>query len=289
MMNLPLKPPFAPLALLLTALALGACSSAPKKPAETSAARTAAWAQLELANREAERGNYGAAREFLAEGRRLAVSADDPPLLVRAALAWGNILSFQGDAAGAAAAWDEALAEAERAGERELAALCRVYMARSRLQSGASPPGEVRAAVGKELPLLKDRLSAALAWTVAGLAEKEDRRWNEAEAAVKKALDIHLQDDYLENAAYDWFLIASIRSVAGNYPAAREALGEAVLLDRRTENSYGLASDWRALGDLHRKAGESAEAAAAWARSAGIFRSIGMEAEAAAVEARLTP
>ena len=46
----------------------------------------------------------------------------------------------------------------------------------------------------------------------------------EAEAAVKKALDIHQKESYLGEAAYDWYLIASVRSTAGNYDAALEAL-----------------------------------------------------------------
>jgi tetratricopeptide (TPR) repeat protein len=281
----------------MTALAglgtLEACSSAPKRPAEIFALRSAAETQLELANREADRGNQGAALELLAEGRRLAVSADDPPLLIRTALARGNILFAQGQAAEAARAWESALAEADRAGERGLAALCRVYRARSRLLAAAGTPGAgeeaaaVRASVAGELALLKDDRSAtALAWTVMGLAEKEGRRWAEAEAAVKKALEIHEKDNYLEQAAYDWFLIASIRSAAGSYAAAREALGRALALDRRAENSFGLAADWRALGDVHRKAGEPAEAAAAYRRAGEIFRSIGLEREAAAAEGR---
>jgi tetratricopeptide (TPR) repeat protein len=246
-----------------------------------------AQTQLELANQEADRGNFEAALDLLAEGRRLAVSADDPPLLIRSALARGNILFAQGRQPEAADAWDSALAEAERAGERELTALCRVYMARARLLSTPEAAAEVRTGVSGELAFIKeDQLSIALAWTVIGMAEKESRRWNEAEAAIRRALEIHQKGSCLEQAAYDWFLIASVRSVAGNYDAARQALEEALRFDRRAENSFGLASDWRALGDVNRKAGRSGEAEAAYRRSAEIFRSMGLEQEAAAVEER---
>jgi tetratricopeptide (TPR) repeat protein len=249
--------------------------------------------QLELSNREADKGQYETALELLAEGRRLALAADDPPLLIRAALARGNILFAQGHTALAAGEWDAALAEAEGAGEGELAALSRIVQARGRLLSvsgsaGAGTEAEaVRALVNRELGRIKDdKLATALGWTVIGLAEKENRRWTEAEGAFRRALEIHRRDNYLEQAAYDWFLIASVRSGAGNYAAAQEALKEALAFDRRAENSYGLAADWRAIGEVYRKAGDPLRAAAAWRRAGEIFRSIGLEQEAAAVEGR---
>jgi tetratricopeptide (TPR) repeat protein len=111
---------------------------------------------------------------------------------------------------------------------------------------------------------------------VIGLAEKENRRFTEAEDAVKRALAIHEKDNYLEYAAYDWYLIASIRSVAGRYGEAAAALEEALALDRRAENSWGLAMDWRALGEVYRKQGRTAEAEAAGARSGEILQAAGI-------------
>jgi tetratricopeptide (TPR) repeat protein len=279
--------------IFLLMIIFGACSSAPKRPAEITAKRTTAGSQLELANQEADRGNFAVSLTLLEEARRIAVSADDPPLLIRCSLARGNILFAQGLGAEAAEAWNAALAEADRSADRELAALCRVYMNRAKLLSSSGGGGAggsaeaIRAEVAKDLALItRDKLAAALAWTVIGLAEKENRRWKEAEAAVKKALDIHQKESYLEEAAYDWYLIASIRSTAGNYDAALEALGEALSLDRRAENSFGLAADWRALGDVYRKMNRPADAEAAYRRSAAIFRAIGLEQKAAELEDR---
>jgi tetratricopeptide (TPR) repeat protein len=113
-----------------------------------------------------------------------------------------------------------------------------------------------------------------LGWTVIGLAEKEGRRWAAAETAVKKALDIHVKGNHLEQAAYDWYLIASIRSVAGDYQAALDALTEALGYDRRAENTHGLGMDWKAMGDVYTKMGNTAEASAAYSRSTEILRSM---------------
>jgi tetratricopeptide (TPR) repeat protein len=282
-------PPEIVLFFFLVFWALGSCSSAPDRPAELFTVRNETETQLNLANREAERGNYEGALALLEEAQRLAASTDRPSLLIRVRLSQGNVLFSLGRIEEARALWNAALAEAERAGEGELAAASRIYMARGALilnEDGAAPE-KVIAAVTEDLARLKsDKLNSALGWTVIGLAEKERRRWTEAEKALEKALVIHEQERYLELAAYDWYLIASVRSVSGRYDPALEALSQALALDRRAENSYGLGMDWLAMGDVYKKAARRDEALAAYRRSAEIFRAIDLEKEAAEAERR---
>jgi tetratricopeptide (TPR) repeat protein len=266
--------------ILLALLFASACSSAPKGPVETRVLRNAGSAQLEIANREADRGNYEGALELLAEARRLAFSADDSDLIVRTYLSMGNAYSFLGKEDDAAVCWERASAEVALTGDGELAALCEIYRQRHRL-SGGAPAAEIRDRAQAALAKIKTNpLNAALAWTVIGLAEKELRRFDEAEAALKKALALH--EAHLEQAAYDWYLIASVRSVAGNYDAALAALNEALDHDRRAENGYGLGKDWLARAAILAKAGRPAEAEAARQRAAEIFTAAGFDAEAAA-------
>jgi tetratricopeptide (TPR) repeat protein len=242
---------------------------------------------LDLANNEVDQGNFEKALQILDEVKRLAISVDDPGLIVRELLARGNVLYYQGDEAEAALLWEDARIEAEHTGEIELAAMARIYLERGRLLSGADAE-EVRLAVSRELSVIrKDKLFIALGWTVIGLAEKENGRFVEAEAALKKSLDIHQNGNYLEAAGGDWFLIASVHSTAGSYDAAIEALAFAIAFDRRSENSYGLGMDWRATGDVYKKAGDLASARNAYQRSLAIFKAIGLEQEAAASESRL--
>jgi tetratricopeptide (TPR) repeat protein len=268
------------LAAVILGMVLASCSSAPKNPAEIRAQRNGAEKQLELANRQAERGDFEGALALLELARQLAVAADDPSLRVRTGLSRGNVLFYQGKRDEAAAAWEAAEAEAE--GDPALAAAARIYAARGRLLiasaegRGAEAAAPVKNEVDRAMDRLKkDDLSTALGWTVIGLAEKEGRRFTEAEAAVRKALALHQKGNYLEQAAYDWYLIASIRSLAGRYPAAEAALQEALALDRRAENSWGLAMDWRALAEVCRKAGKDSQAEAAAARSQEILRALG--------------
>ncbi|MHB9291997.1 hypothetical protein Holit_01085 [Hollandina sp. SP2] len=267
----------------------GACSSAPKRPAGVFTIKNQVATQLELVHKETDRGNYEQALTLLEEARRLSISADDPELLIREGLSRGNILYALGRTEEADAVWNRALAEAELAGEAELAAMVRIYKARSILLADGTAAETIKAQVRTQLAVIgSDKLALALGWTVIGLAEKEQRRWSEAEGSLQKALAIHEKDNYLEQAAYDWFLIASVRSIAGQYAGALDALGKAIGFDRRAENSYGLGMDWRAQGDVYKKMGKPDEAGEAYRRSAAIFRSIFLEQEALQVEGRLT-
>jgi tetratricopeptide (TPR) repeat protein len=280
--------------LLLSCLLIS-CSTPPKNPSDIYDLRDQAENHLDLANREADRGNYETALILLNEGMRLAVISDDPGLRIRTGLSRGNVLFALDRAEEASADWERSLNESEQRGSGELIAVSRIHIARGRLLSamgaedGAGALAQsVRDEVNREMDGIKsDRAYTAFAWVVIGLSERELGRYREAEAAVHRSLELHERERYLEQAAYDWFLIGSIRSLSGNYEAARQALESAMVLDRRVENSYGLATDWRAMGDTYKKSGNVEESRAAYLRSAEIFRSLGNDDAALAVIDRI--
>jgi len=273
------------------------CSSAPSRPSDIFTDRDMALKQLNLATYTANRGRFQDALLILEEARRLAVSADDPALRIKTSLSRGNFLFSLGRQTHAFFQWEIAAREAEASGEAVLAALARIYTIRARLimlESNESLPGvsstveELRAAIDKEMTAVRsDNIATAAAYITLGLAEKQSGRWAEAESAMRRALDIHERNRFLEDAAYDWFLIASIRSVAGNYDGALDALRTAIAFDRRTENGYGLASSWQAIADVNLKAGRPNESRAALRRAAEIYRAIGLMETASELESRL--
>ena len=276
--------------LFAVSLLLLDCSTAPKKTGETYDLRRRAESQLELGNRQANNGSLDNALIFLGEAWRLAVMTDDSGLRARVGLSRGNVLLSLGRGEDAAEGWNEALAEASKMGNAELAAVCRIHISRGRLlsPSGGSQAQSVRDEVNRDLALIKsDRLYAAFAWTVIGLAERELGRYAQAEAALRRSLGIHEKERNLDLAAYDWFLIASFRSLSGDYGRARQALEAAIAFDRRAENSWGLANDWRAMGDVQAKAGDREAARAAYARAAEIFRALGLDETAAETLSRI--
>ena len=273
--------------LFLFAVVFSGCSSAPQPTGEIYTDRNNAANQINLANKASSRGLYDDALVYMNEARRLALSTDDPHLRVRTSIGLGDVFFSLGRYDEAFGEWDNASSEGDSSGEAALAALARIYSIRSRLvllgdgTGDANTVEEYRAQLNRDMAVVRnDDISTAVAYIALGLAEKALGRWAEAESAVRRALDIHERNYRLEDAAYGWFLIASIRSVAGNYDGALEALRSAISLDRRSENGYGLASSWHAMGDVNQKAGRTQDAEAAWRRAAEIYRAIGLPDQA---------
>jgi tetratricopeptide (TPR) repeat protein len=260
------------------------CSSAPKKPAEIVAERNIAANQLNLANSLAARGRYKDALSIVDEARRMARATDDPSLRIKTTMSRGSILFSMGLKEEAFLEWENAQREGDDSGAPVLAALVRIYVIRARLVLLANETGtdsaaeELKSQLSREMAVVRsDQLSTAAGYVTLGMAEKQLRRWAEAENAVKQALAIHEKSLSLEDAAYDWFVIASIRSVAGNHDAALEALRMAISFDRRAENGFGLASSWKAMGDVYQKAGRAGDSESAYRRAAEILEALGID------------
>jgi tetratricopeptide (TPR) repeat protein len=245
-----------------------------------------------LANLTANRGRYEEALVILGGARNLALSTDDPPLRLKTSMSRGNFLFALGRHEEAFAEWESAAVEGDASGEPVLAALTRIYSIRAKIvlldtETGTANAQELKEQLNREMTAVKsDDNATAVGNITLGLAEKQMGRWADAESAVKKALSYHEGGLFLEEAAYDWFLIASIRSMAGNYNTSLEALESAISFDRRAENGFGLASSWQAKGDVLKKAGRDGEAQAAWQRAAEIYRAIGLDTLAENVEGK---
>jgi len=266
------------------------CSSAPKKATEIFTDRNTAIKQLELANYTANRGRYEDALVILEGARKLAVGTDDPPLRLSTSISRANYLFALGRNTEAFTEWKSAADEGDASGEPVLAAMARIHSIRAQIVLLDTEPGtanvqDLSEQLSREMAVVKSNANATAVGNVTmGFAEKQMGHWAEAESAVKKALSYHEDGLFLEEAAYDWFLIASIRSMAGNYNASLEALNMAIRFDRRAENGFGLASSWQAMGDVLSKAGRGGESNAAWRRAAEIYRAIGLNALAEKLE-----
>ena len=280
---------------------LSGCSSAPRRPEEIFVTRNTAASQLDLANYSAAQGRFEDALVILEDAWRLVLATDYPPLRINTTISRAGILFSLGRADEAFEAWERARAEAEASGLPLLAARARIHAIRARLvtlsaeyeagvyleggQQADARAEELRAQVLGEIAVVRsDPVSAASGYITLSIAEKQLRRWAEAENSARRALRIYERNRLLEDAAYAWFIIASIRSVSGNHDAALEALRTAIAFDRRAENAFGLASSWHAMGDVYRNAGRGEESRAAHRRAADIYRAIGLNSHAEELE-----
>ncbi|MDR1839066.1 MAG: tetratricopeptide repeat protein [Treponema sp.] len=263
------------------------CSSPPKKTGDIYFVRTNAETLLESANKEAGRGFFENALLIVNESKRNAILADDPSLIIRCSLSRGNFLFSLGRMNEAFAEWEQAVAEAQKLGG-ELLPVSRIFYARGALVSGRASAQSVLNDVVRDAENIKsDQLYIAFSWQVRGLALRALGSYREAEDAVARSLEIHEKNMYLENASYDWYTIASIRSLSGNTSGSLEALEKSIAIDRRIENTWGLAASWRAMGDVYRKAGREQEALEAYNRALAIYTAIGNEYEAEEIRKRM--
>ena len=275
-------------ACLIITLVSASCSTAPKNPGNVYILRSNAESMLEAANNDAGRGNFENAFLLLDECKRKAILVDDPSLIIRICLSRGNVLLALGRTDEAFAEWEYAISEAQRFGNAELLSVSKIFRARGNLNSGRAGAQAVLDEVNRESANIKnDRLYLAFSWQVKGLALRVLGSYREAENSIRRSLEIHERDRYLENASYDWYLIASIRSLAGDTTGALAALDASIALDRRIENSWGLAASWRAKGDVYRKASRHNEADEAYRRALAIYVAMENEDEIAETERRM--
>ena len=264
------------------------CSTSPKNPGDIFILRNQAEAGLVAANYEASRGNFENSVTLLTEFKRSAVLTDDQSLIIRICLSLGNVLYSLGRVDEAFAQWDQALNEAVKLNNAELLSLSKIFYARGNLLSGKVLPESIlQEIISESANIKKDKLYIAFSWQVRGLAFRMLNRWNDAENAIKQSLAIHEKAKSLENASYDWYTIASIRSLSGDTHGAIQALESSIVLDRRVENSWGLAASWRAMGDILRKTGRSGEASEAYLRSRHIYLAMNNEYEAGEIDKRM--
>jgi len=273
---------------ILVILGLSSCSTAPKNTGDVNVLRKSAEIGLESANKSAGEGNFVNAQNLLIEYKKQAILADDSSLIIRTCLSYGNVLLSLGKTNEAYAEWDQAVAEAHKLGDKELLSVTKIFRARGNLLSGKANAQSVLDEVNREIDNVKtNKLYIAYSWQTKGLAQRDLNSYTEAEASIKKSLDIHEKEKALANASYDWYTIASIRSVAGNTAGALQALESAIAFDRRIENSFGLAANWRAMGDVYRKMGKNDDALEAYKRSRAIFEALGNKDEVTAIDNRM--
>jgi tetratricopeptide (TPR) repeat protein len=264
------------------------CSSKPKIQGDINQLRVQSETLLESGNRETGRGNYNNALILINESKRLATLADDSSLIIRSGLSRANILYSLGRVDEAFTEWEQAITEAQKLGNIELLSAARIYFARGELISGRTSAQSVLNIVDSEQSNIKsNQLYIGISWQVRGLALRSLGSYKEAEDSLVRSSEIHEKNLFFENASYDWYSIASVRSLSGDFNGAVQALEKSIEFDRRIENSWGLAASWRAMGDVYRKAGKEQDALEAYNRSISIYRAMGNEYEISQTELKI--
>ena len=94
-----------------------------------------------------------------------------------------------------------------------------------------------------------------------------------------KALDLDLAGTLNEQAASDYYMIASVHSLAGRYDEALKNATLALTMDKKIENSRAIAEDLHALGLISTKKGDTAAAFDYFKRAYLVFTTLGLKAD----------
>ncbi len=93
-----------------------------------------------------------------------------------------------------------------------------------------------------------------------GLVYKRLGRLDQAIASFKTALGMNLQNKGYVEAASNYYMLSSVFSEKADYVQAIENAQKALELDKKFENSLGIAKDCYALGILSARSGKDADA-----------------------------
>jgi len=263
------------------------CSSIPKNTGDVFTVRHQTEENLRKANIEAARSNFETAIKLLDDCRRNAILVDDSSLFIRVSLSRGNVLFSINRIDEAYTEWNHAITEARRINNAELLSIGLIYKARGDIVSGRESAQAVLLDIEYQSAHLRNRLYIASYWQVKGLAHRSLGQWEEAENAIRRSLAIHESEKLLEIASYDWYTIASVRSLSGKFSEALEALEKAIELDRRSENSWGLGANYRAMGDVYVRDRRFTEARNAYERAKAIYEALGNRSEIAEIDRRI--
>jgi tetratricopeptide (TPR) repeat protein len=111
-----------------------------------------------------------------------------------------------------------------------------------------------------------------------GSAARRMGRAEEAEAYYREALAINMREKLWEEAASNYYMLASLEVERGDYAAAMASATLALESDRKVENSVGIGKDYVAMGRIAQRMGDPAEALDYFERSVFVYRSLSVVA-----------
>lgn len=257
----------APAILAAAALALGACSTAPRQSDTVTVVRDQAAEAAKAGNAYYRQGRWELALEFFTQALDANLSIDNEAGAVQSYNSIGKVYLDVDRYDEAEAAFRRALATAARLGGQPL------FLTTNNLGELALHRGDARGALeifeGLLAGSLKDvpQDQVRLLYHNIGSACKatgdyaRSLEWLHKALAIDRALELHWE------AAADHYMIASVYSKQGDYTSAAEHAQLALEYDKRIENVLDIMKDLAALGLISMKAGDPAAAFVYYERS----------------------
>lgn len=261
------------------------CSSAPERPMIITEKYDLASVQLEDGTRALACGDFVNADKHLTDAGTLALSIDNPDLLVKiflSRIAWQTTVNGKAGEESALQFLKEARLEAERSSGKEIfRAVCDIYEAHILVCCTDQADKAVALLLKNERAVEKEPFYQGFLYHTLGDALALQKKYDEADRIYLKAAELHTKNRYLQETGNDWYAAASVRSLGGNKRLAFDAIEQALVYDRNAENTAAIASDYLAAARIlvrEPATEDDKKKAAAQARyAAAIYRAVNQE------------
>ncbi len=257
-----------------------ACSSAPRRQDEVFEQKNKAAEAARLGNDSYRKGDLEQASRFFTLALACNAAVDNRAGLAESYNSLGKVSLARGANDEAVRHFAQALRIAQDLGAGALAS-----KAENNLGEAAFARGEFAAALeqfGKALggKGLTDGEKAVVLHNQ-GAALRRLGRPAEAEPLLREALTINTRDKIWDEAASNYYVLASLETERGALDRARELAGLALESDRKVENGRGIAKDYVALARIAARAGDRERALELFERAVLVYQSL------AALDARV--
>jgi tetratricopeptide (TPR) repeat protein len=148
-----------------------------------------------------------------------------------------------------------------------------VNLVQAALASGDTEGARKRLSALQPFPGTAEGAALDHAW---GILQKDQGHAAEALAAFDRALASNQRLGLKQEMASNRFMKASVLAKQGQDAAARTELEIALALDKTMENTLGIGQDWRALGTLAIRRGDTQGGFDAYVRAARLFEAAGL-------------
>jgi tetratricopeptide (TPR) repeat protein len=266
-------------AMLLSLALLASCSTAPQKSDTVTTMKSQAAQDSITGDTYFRQGRFDLALQFFTRSLNENTAVDNGEGVIQSYNAIGKTYMAMGALDKAEDIFLSARDHARNAGAPLLFVstnnLGELYLAKGEppkalaiLQEALAMPATARTAA-----------QTAVLYHNLGTAEKDLGDTVKALDYYGKSLEVNLANKLIEQAAANYYMMAAVHSKKGELEEARKDAQLALDLDKRQENSPGIAQDLYALGLIAQRGKDAAAAYDYFQRSYLVFTTLGIKAQ----------
>lgn len=265
----------------LVLLLAAACSSAPKKTEVVVVTRNRAAEAALIGNSYFRQGRYDLALRFFTQALEYNTSVDNLEGVIQSSNSIGKVTMALGDFDEAERLFSRALAQS--GDSTDLAALSannlgELYMRKGDYDKALATFDRLLAAAAAKTSGVTDAQHALLLHN-RGTAYKNLDRPEKAREDLSRSLSMNLAAKLIEEAAADYYALASLDAKEGDLESANRNAEQALALDKKVENSLGIAKDLYALGIISSRRGDLPAAYDYFSRSYLVSTTLSIRAD----------